>query len=134
MTHIHFIFIFVDFPSHPLYFMYGNFFYKNKETDEYSPAELAIVKFTFRDGVLKHFHTFIKPGECAQCTLYILIFDKKNVDFFSNIFYFLFVLNIFNIRYIVLLLNRGYCTWLCAHGQGTFRFHTPLTTTARCIW
>lgn len=43
--------------------MYGNFFYKNDKTDEYSPAELAMIKFTFRDGVLKRLHRFISPEE-----------------------------------------------------------------------
>lgn len=42
--------------------MYGNFFYKNND-GKFSPAELAMVKFTFRDGIIKKHHTFINPGD-----------------------------------------------------------------------
>lgn len=51
--------------------MYGNYFYKNKETGVYSPAELAIVKFTFRGGISERFHTHICPGECERGFIYV---------------------------------------------------------------
>lgn len=50
-----------DFLSHPLYFMYGNYFYKNR-SGVYAPAELALAKFTFQNGFIKRYHTFINPG------------------------------------------------------------------------
>lgn len=51
-----------DFLLHPIYLMYGNFFYKSND-GKYAPAELAMLKFTFRDGISKKFHTYINPGE-----------------------------------------------------------------------
>lgn len=46
--------------------MYGNFFYHDKKIDEYAPAELAMVKYTFQDGILKRFHTYISPGMISK--------------------------------------------------------------------
>lgn len=51
------------FPSHPLYLMYGNYFYKDEKIHEYAPAELAMIKFSFQNGVMARFHTFISPGK-----------------------------------------------------------------------
>lgn len=45
--------------------MYGNYFYKNSD-GIYFPAELAMCKFTFRDGVIKKLHTFISQGEAQM--------------------------------------------------------------------
>lgn len=45
--------------------MYGNYFYKNND-GIYSPAEIGLVKFTFRDGILKRHYEFIQPGECIK--------------------------------------------------------------------
>lgn len=63
-----------DFLSHPLYFMFGNYFYKNND-GVYSPAELAMVKFTFHDGVLKKLHAFINPGKTIRHFLFSTLFD-----------------------------------------------------------
>ncbi|XP_031619145.1 protein maelstrom homolog [Contarinia nasturtii] len=49
-----------DFTTYPFYFMYGNYFYKHSE-GHYSPAEIGLIKFTFRDGVLKRHCAFINP-------------------------------------------------------------------------
>lgn len=39
----------------------ANYFYKNSRSD-YSPAELAVAKFNFEDGIYNTYHTFINPG------------------------------------------------------------------------
>lgn len=56
------VFFSVDFLDYPIYLMFGNYFYKNKDGN-YCPAEIGLVKFTFRNGVLKKHHAFIKPGK-----------------------------------------------------------------------
>lgn len=53
--------------------MYGNFFYYNDKIDEFSPAELAMIKFTFPGGISKHFHTYIRPGKCIFARFIIFI-------------------------------------------------------------
>lgn len=40
--------------------MFGNFFYKNND-GIHSPAEIGLIKFTFRDGIMKRHHAFIQP-------------------------------------------------------------------------
>lgn len=46
------------------YFVAGNYFcHKQCESGTiYFPAEIAIIKFTFEDGVVQKFHTYINPG------------------------------------------------------------------------
>lgn len=39
----------------------ADYFYKTHELD-YAPAEIAIGKFTLKDGLSKSYHTFINPG------------------------------------------------------------------------
>lgn len=43
----------------------ANYFYKlSEEPYDYSPAEIAIGKFTLEGGALKNFHSFVNPGKC----------------------------------------------------------------------
>lgn len=64
VTHYFLINFSADFLTYPLYFMHANYFYRNND-GKYSPAEIGLVKFTFRDGVLKRHHAFIAPG-CSK--------------------------------------------------------------------
>lgn len=50
-----------DINSRPFYFIMANYFYKTHD-GKYSPAELAMVKFSFENGIEKPYHTFINPG------------------------------------------------------------------------
>lgn len=50
-----------DIATKPFYFMMANYFYKTHE-GVYSPAEIAVCSFNFREGVTKLYHTFINPG------------------------------------------------------------------------
>lgn len=45
----------------------ANYFYKTNSGD-YSPAELAVAKFNFEDGIYKSYHTFINPGIQYPCS------------------------------------------------------------------
>lgn len=47
--------------------MHANYFYKNNDGN-YCPAEIGLVKFTFRDGVLKKYHSYIAPGCSKKCS------------------------------------------------------------------
>lgn len=43
----------------------ANYFYKlSEEPYDFSPAEIAIGKFSLEGGVLKKFHSFVNPGKC----------------------------------------------------------------------
>lgn len=43
----------------------ANYFYElSVEPYDFSPAEIAIGKFTLEGGVLKKFHSFVNPGQC----------------------------------------------------------------------
>lgn len=67
---VFFIFISSDFDSFPLFFMYGQYFYSNDQ-GEFAPAEIAIVRFTFKHGIIQRFHSFVAPGN-------FLLAKKKN--------------------------------------------------------
>lgn len=48
-----------------MFFIMANYFYKlTEEPYDYSPAEIAIGKFSLEGGVLKKFHSFVNPGRC----------------------------------------------------------------------
>lgn len=50
-----------------MFFMMANYFYKlAREPYDYSPAEIAIGKFTLEGGPLKQFHSFVNPGYCEM--------------------------------------------------------------------
>lgn len=41
--------------------MMANYFYKTS-SGTYSPAEIAIAKFSFEDGIYNKYQTFVNPG------------------------------------------------------------------------
>ncbi|XP_055308371.1 protein maelstrom homolog isoform X1 [Sitodiplosis mosellana] len=49
-----------DIKSRPFVFIMANYFYKTN-SGMYSPAEIAIAKFSFEDAILKFYHTFVNP-------------------------------------------------------------------------
>lgn len=63
--------------------MYGNYFYKNKQ-DQYSPAEIAMAKFTFRDGITKRYHTFINPSELRKYDIFNTSNSKSHFMCIAN--------------------------------------------------
>lgn len=50
-----------DMDEQPYYFIMANYFYKTHD-GKYSPAELAVLKFNFRHGIIRPYHEFINPG------------------------------------------------------------------------
>lgn len=60
----------------PILLMYGNFFYSTT-SGEYSPAEIAIGRFTFETGITKRFHTFINPGNLFRFRYFARRVDLK---------------------------------------------------------
>ena len=45
-----------------MFLIHVNIFVKTDDDELYYPAEMAICKFSVRDGVLDTYHTFIDPG------------------------------------------------------------------------
>lgn len=45
-------------------------------TDEgvYYPAELALIKFNFEDGILSKYHQYLNPREFANCSARLYYF------------------------------------------------------------
>lgn len=46
--------------SYPFFVMAGNYFYRKQ--DKFVPAELALIKFTFRSGIQERYHAYLNPG------------------------------------------------------------------------
>lgn len=44
--------------------MSGNYFYRRQ--DKFVPAELALIKFTFRGGIQERYHAFLNPGRATK--------------------------------------------------------------------
>lgn len=55
--------------SQEYFFISGIYFARIKE--DYLPAELAMVKFTFENGVVSKFHSYINPGMCCAKLLIV---------------------------------------------------------------
>lgn len=51
----------LDIKSRTFVFIMANYFYKT-HNGIYSPAEIAVAKFNFTDGIYKYYHTFVNPG------------------------------------------------------------------------
>lgn len=61
----YFFFWILELGKIPIFFIMANYFYKiSEEPYDYSPAEIAIGKFTLEGGLLKKFHSFVNPGKC----------------------------------------------------------------------
>lgn len=65
-----------DIAKKPFIFIMADYFYKNMAGD-YSPAELAVAKFNFRDGIYNTYHTFIDPGMSYR---YVCMTSNQIVD------------------------------------------------------
>ena len=50
-----------DIHTRPFVFIMANYFYKTSD-GIFSPAEIAVAKFCFENGILKKYHTFVDPG------------------------------------------------------------------------
>lgn len=62
------------------YFIMANYFIKTDDGN-YVPAELAIVKFNFTEGVTDKYHIYLNPGKCSS-----YFFNPQLVEERHNIF------------------------------------------------
>lgn len=56
-----FLLIDIDIRTRPFILMMADYFCKTSD-GQYPPAEVAVMKFSFENAILKQYHTFVDPG------------------------------------------------------------------------
>lgn len=91
--------------SYPIFLMSGNYFYRRQ--DKFVPAELALVKFTFRNGIEERYHAYLNPGT-----------HKLFIEFSSRVHSFIFHWTSFR--------GVGLCCW-CKSPLGQYAQNADTT-------
>lgn len=65
--------------SYPFFLMSGNYFYRKQ--DKFVPAELALVKFSFRSGIQDRYHAYLNPGALPQDMYWICSWSHRSYHY-----------------------------------------------------
>lgn len=67
--------MFLEIVWEPFYVLGVQNYYETSDHD-YLPAEIAVVKFTLMQGIVKQYHAILKPSNCIFSVVIVAIHQK----------------------------------------------------------